>query len=254
MPRRNSRPATRPSKPGSRGAAIRSSHVLDHMHRRRPTEARQVAQRPWQRVAVPDCPGRLAVRHPRARQPQTLPTGVTPQTRDSWARARERGNVVSVTVPRVPRFNSNSESLPYLSTPSRSSGPPAVGVCLPTSLRPGISKSGFATSVSSRRDSASMARWDSNSTTEDASSSAHILSSSIHSLLRPAATPSSPLRSIHSACSPRILRQGVRLPGRPSAATDRRSWLHGGRSGANRPAARAPMVRSRTPGAHHRRP
>ena len=28
----------------------------------------------------------------------TLPTGVTPQTRDSWARARERGNVVSVTV------------------------------------------------------------------------------------------------------------------------------------------------------------
>ena len=28
----------------------------------------------------------------------TLPTGVTPQARDSWARARERGNVVSVTV------------------------------------------------------------------------------------------------------------------------------------------------------------
>ncbi len=28
----------------------------------------------------------------------TLPTGVTPQTRDSWARAREHGNVVSVTV------------------------------------------------------------------------------------------------------------------------------------------------------------
>ena len=28
----------------------------------------------------------------------TLPTGVTPQVRDSWARARERGNVVSVSV------------------------------------------------------------------------------------------------------------------------------------------------------------
>ena len=32
----------------------------------------------------------------------TLPTGVTPQARDSWARARERGNVVSVTVLSVP--------------------------------------------------------------------------------------------------------------------------------------------------------
>ena len=31
----------------------------------------------------------------------TLPTGVTPQARDSWARARERGNVVSVTVLRA---------------------------------------------------------------------------------------------------------------------------------------------------------
>ena len=35
---------------------------------------------------------------PVTRLPSTLPTGVTPQARDSWARARERGNVVSVTV------------------------------------------------------------------------------------------------------------------------------------------------------------
>ena len=42
-------------------------------------------------------------------------------------------------------------SLPSLSTPSRSSGPPSVGVCLPTSVRPGISRPGFLTSVSSKR-------------------------------------------------------------------------------------------------------
>ena len=39
-----------------------------------------------------------AARDVRAVIDTTLPTGVTPQTRDSWARARERGNVVSVTV------------------------------------------------------------------------------------------------------------------------------------------------------------
>jgi len=45
--------------------------------------------------------GRVRASSLRAVIDTTLPTGVTPQTRDSWARARERGNVVSVTVLRV---------------------------------------------------------------------------------------------------------------------------------------------------------
>ena len=117
---------------------------------------------PARRTAVHTIPRSPRSRRCRAR-PTAWPAG-RPARPGPWLQGRPRS-----------RSPSNSENLPYLSTPSRSSGPPAVGICLPTSERPGISRSGFATSVSSRRDSASICRWGFNSTTEDASSSAHCL-------------------------------------------------------------------------------
>ena len=57
----------------------------------------------------------------------TSPTGVTPQARDSWARARERGNVVSVTVlsVRASRYPALRQSDKHRRTASRS-GPGAL--------------------------------------------------------------------------------------------------------------------------------
>ena len=78
-----------------------------------------------------------------------------------------------------PRFSSNTTNLPALSTPNRSSCPPAAGVCLPTSLSPRISRFGFLTNVSSKSSSDFICWAFSNGAMVDTSSNAHISISSI---------------------------------------------------------------------------